>query len=238
MRSTLIPSTLHALGHSQVVCFLSNTLLRSAVASTVRSLIRHLLSVAIVVLCVPLSGPKRALPSRMKVSITKTLSVGAAFACIAFAARISSDYDRTVDFAQYMKYSWMKVQAGNSLWEDRIVHAVDAQLAAKGWTKVDSGGDAYITAFGSTKDQRTLDTFYNAFGGGWRWRRFGDGSATTTEEITTVGTLVVDVFDSRTKKLVWRGSSSATLSSKPPRNAKKLQDDLRNMFKEFPSQPR
>jgi len=172
----------------------------------------------------------------MKVGITKTLTVGAAFTCIALAARISSDYDRTVDFAQYAKYSWMKVQAGDSLWEDRIVRAVDAQLAAKGWTKVDSGGDAYITAFGSTKDQRTLETFYNGFGG-WRWRRFGDESATTTEEITKVGTLVVDVFDSRTKKLVWRGSSSATLSSKAPRNAKKLQDDVRDMFKEFPSQP-
>jgi hypothetical protein len=27
------------------------------------------------------------------------------------------------------------------------------------------------------------------------------------------------------------------LSSKAPRNAKKLQDDVRDMFKEFPSQP-
>ena len=174
----------------------------------------------------------------MKLTTTKTLTVGAVFACVAFAARISSDYDRTADFAHYMTYSWMKVQAGDSLWEDRIVGAVDAQLAMKGWTKVDSAGDAYVTAFGSTKDQRTLETFYDGFGGGWRWRGFGNGIATTTEQITKVGTLMVDVFDSGTKKLVWRGSSSATLSSKAPRNTKKLQDDVRAMFKEFPSRAR
>ncbi len=177
----------------------------------------------------------------MRVTIGKALSIGAvtaAFACIAFAARISSDYDLTADFAQYKTYSWMKVQAGNSLWEDRIVSAVDAQLATKGWTKAESGGDAYVAAFGSTKDHRTLETFYSGFGGGWRWRSFGDGIATTTESITKVGTLVVDVFDSRTKKLIWRGSSSATLSSKAPRNAKKLQDDVRDMFKEFPARSR
>ena len=177
----------------------------------------------------------------MKVTISKAISicaVSAAFACIAFAARVSSDYDRTANFDQYITYSWMKVQAGNSLWEDRIVSAVDTQLAAKGWTKVESGGDAYITAFGSTKEHRTLETFYNGFGGGWRWRSFGDRIATTTEEISEVGTLVVDVFDSRTKKLLWRGSSSATLSSKAPRNAKKLQEDVRHMFKDFPSRSR
>src|SRR3954468_10057105 len=100
------------------------------------------------------SGLKRALSVHMKLTITRTFSISAAFACVAIAARISSDYDRSANFSQYTTYSWMKVQAGDSLWEDRIVTAVDAQLAMKGWTKVESGGDAYLTAFGSTKDQR------------------------------------------------------------------------------------
>jgi hypothetical protein len=174
----------------------------------------------------------------MKLTFPVTLSVTAAFVSIAFAARINTDYDHSVDFDHYKTYSWMKVQAKDSLWEDRIVRSVDSQLAAKGWTKVDAGGNASIAAFGSTHSQRSMDTFYSGFGGGWRWRGFGDGMATTTVHYTQIGTLVVDVFDAQSKKLLWRGSSSATLSGKAEQNEKKLEKDVTDMFKQFPPETR
>src|SRR5277367_1985962 len=73
-------------------------------------------------------------------------------------AQITTDYDHSTNFSQYKTYSWLKVQAGDSLWEDRIKQDVDAQLAAKGWTKVDSNGDTAVSAFRSTKNQQTLNT--------------------------------------------------------------------------------
>jgi len=153
----------------------------------------------------------------------------------AFGAQISTDYDHSANFSQYKTYSWLKVQAGDSLWENRIKQDVDAQLAAKGWTKVDSNGSATISAFQSTQDQQTLETFYNGFGGGWRWRGFGgDGMATTTTDVTKVGTLVVDIFDGQTQKLIWRGKQSDALSGNPDKNEKKLAKDLAGMFKHFP----
>jgi hypothetical protein len=114
---------------------------------------------------------------------------------------------------------------------------VDAQLAAKGWTKVDSNGDAAVSAFRSTQNQQTLDTFYNGFGGGWGWRGFGGmgmGMSTTTTENTKVGNVVIDIFDSHTKKLLWRGTDSQDLSSNANSNIKKLTKDIDNMFKHFP----
>jgi hypothetical protein len=97
-----------------------------------------------------------------------------------FGAQISTDYDHSTNFSQYITYSWLKVQTGDSLWEDRIKQDIDAQLSAKGWTKVNSNGSATISAFQSTHDQQTLQTFYDGFGGGWRWRGIGgDGMATT-----------------------------------------------------------
>jgi hypothetical protein len=153
-----------------------------------------------------------------------------------FGAQITTDYDHSANFSQYKTYSWLKVQAGDSLWEDRIKQDVDAQLSAKGWTKVDSNGSATISAFQSTHDQQTLETFYDGFGGGWRWRGFGggDGMATTTTDVTKIGTLVVDIFDSHTQKLIWRGKQSDALSSNPDKNEKKLSKDLASMFKRFP----
>ena len=57
----------------------------------------------------------------------------------------------------------------------------------------------------------------------------------TTEVINTpVGSLVVDVFDGQTKHLVWRASSTETLSDNPDKNDKKLEHEVGDMFKRFP----
>jgi Domain of unknown function (DUF4136) len=157
-----------------------------------------------------------------------------------FAASISTDYDHSANFSQYKTYSWLKVQAGDSLWAERIQQDVDAQLAAKGWTKVDSNGNASITAFRSTQEQPTLETFYDGFGGGWGWRGRGGfggdglGMSTTTTEDTKVGTIVVDIFDSQSKQLLWRGKESNDLNSNPQKNAKNLPKEMANLFKHFP----
>ncbi len=94
-------------------------------------------------------------------------------AVIALAKEVVVDYDHSADFANYKTYSWISVKAGDPLWADRITRTVDAQLLAKGWTKVGAAGHAGITAFGSTREKSTLTTFYDGLGGGWFWRGSG-----------------------------------------------------------------
>ena len=162
-------------------------------------------------------------------------SVGAAllFASASFAQQVKTDYDRSADFSRYKTYSWEKVQTQDALWVDRIKEAVNAALTAKGWTPVASGGDVSVVAIEMTKNQQSLDTFYNGFGGGWRWGG-GFGDATTTVHNYKVGTLVVDLFDSKSKAIVWRGSSSDTLSNKSDNNIKDLDKGVQKMFDHFP----
>jgi hypothetical protein len=64
-----------------------------------------------------------------------------------------------------------------------------------------STADLGVVANGSTMQERILQTFYTGFGG-WDWRGWNDGFATTYPETFTVGTLVVDLLDSRTKQAV------------------------------------
>jgi hypothetical protein len=157
------------------------------------------------------------------------------FATVSFAGQVKTDYDRNTDFRQYKTYSWEKVQTQDALWVNRIKAAVNADLTAKGWKLVESGGDIAIVAMETTQNQSTLNTFYDGFGGGWGWRGFGGfGDATTTVENYKVGTLVVDLFDTHTKKLIWRGSSSDTLSNKSDKNIKDLDKGVQKMFDHFP----
>src|ERR1700688_4314137 len=155
----------------------------------------------------------------------------------AFAQHVKTDFDHQANFSQYKTYSWEQITPANSLWDARIKSAVDAQLAAKGWTQVDSGGDVALVAIKTSQTQRTLQTFYDGVGGGWGWRRFGGGGfgdATTTEQDYKVGTLVVDLYDAKTKQLIWRGSAQDTLSDNAAKNEKNLDKGVAKMFKNFP----
>jgi hypothetical protein len=157
-------------------------------------------------------------------------------ATVSFAQDVKTDYDHNANFGQYKTYSWEKVQTSDPLVVDRIKSAVDSTLAAKGWALVPSGGDVEVFAIETTQNQQTLDTFYNGFGGGRRWGGFGGGfgDATTTVETYRVGTLVIDLFDAKTEKLIWRSSSSDTLSEKADKNTKNLDKGVKKMFAHFP----
>src|SRR4029077_9702638 len=174
----------------------------------------------------------------MKIKNVAFLLIGMmVFAGTASAQQVKTDYDRSANFTQYKTYSWEQVKTKDALDAGRIKSAVNAVLATKGWTQVDSGGDVSIVAMEITQNQQTLNTFYNGFGGGWGWRRFGGGGfgeATTTTDTYKVGTLVIDLFDTKTKKLLWRGTSSGTLSNNSDKNIKNLDKEVEKLFKQFP----
>jgi len=170
--------------------------------------------------------------------ITTTVGLTLTLATVSFAQQVKTDYDHNPNFSQYKTYSWQKVQTKDPLLVDRIKSAVNSALAAKGWKEVPVGGDVAVFAIEMTRNQQTLDTFYDGFGGGRRWGGFGGfGDATTTVETYKVGTLVIDLFDGKTEKLIWRSSSSDTLSDNADKNTKNLDKGVNKMFQHFPPAP-
>src|SRR3979411_1397855 len=97
----------------------------------------------------------------MQSILRRVLPIGAVLVAIAFAIDVKTDYDHKADFSRYRTYSWLQAKASDSLWEDRITSAVDSQLAAKGWTKVASGGDASAAALGTPRSETARPTFNN-----------------------------------------------------------------------------
>ena len=172
----------------------------------------------------------------MKHRLAIGTAVLAAAAGLLFAS-VRTDYDHKADFAKYHTYSWIGVRAGNGLWQERITSAVDNALQAKGWQKVPSGGDASVSAMGQTSEKDTMETFYDGFPGwGWRAGWWGGGMGMSQTEVIPerVGNLTVDIFDSQSKQLIFRGESSETITGKPDKNEKKLDSAVMDMFKKFP----
>ena len=152
-------------------------------------------------------------------------------ASVAWAQDVKTDYDHHANFSQYRTYYWERVKTTDPLWQSRIQDAVDHALQAKGWQRVDSGGDIAVAAVGSSHNQREYQTFYDGMGG-WRWGGFGE---TTTEAVNyPVGSLVLDLYDAHSHQLIWRGVSSESLSDKPEKNEKKLDKAVDKMFDHFP----
>lgn len=153
---------------------------------------------------------------------------------VALAQKVTTDYSKSADLSQYKTFIWIKEpHATNPLTSQPIVEDVNAALTSKGLTLVTADADLGVAAHASAQKERTLETFDDGFGGGWRWRG-GFGSATTMVNTYTVGSPAIDIFDGRTKQVVWRGTSSNPLSGNPTKNARHLNEAIRKMFRNFP----
>ena len=158
-------------------------------------------------------------------------------ASVSFGQDVSTDYNHKAPFSDYRTYKWLRpAQMSDPLMVERVTAAVDQQLHARGLQPSNGDqADLGVVVNGATHERHTLQTFYDGFGG-WGWWGWGaPGMATTETQNYTVGTLIVDLFDSRTKQIVWRSVAKDTLSDKPEKNTAKLDKAVEKMFKDYPS---
>jgi hypothetical protein len=73
------------------------------------------------------------------------------------------------------------------------------------------------------------------YGGGYYGRGAGMGMSmgTSTSRVVTYdkGTLIIDIWDADEKKLVWRGSTTDTVSDNPKKMEKRLKKMLDKLVK-------
>jgi hypothetical protein len=168
---------------------------------------------------------------------TSVLGVLLLTASLALAQDIKTDYNHTANFSRYRTFMWVKEpQPQNPLMKQRIMDAINAQLQLRELRLVNENADLAISANVATQERHTLQSFYDDFPG-WGWHRMwgpGPGYGTVVVDTYEVGTLVVDLFDTHNKDVVWWGSATATVSDKPEKNTKKLDKSVEKMFKDFP----
>lgn len=149
--------------------------------------------------------------------------------------QVTTDHNPSAPFSTYRTYTWLsKPDNMAPLMQQRVVDGIDIQLRKLGWTE-SANADVAIAAHAVLTQKQTLDTMYTGsayrgWGSGW-----GMGSSTTTVRTYDVGTLIVDMFDTKTRQGVWRGTASGTLSSSPEARSSKAQAGLEKMFEKFPN---
>ena len=146
----------------------------------------------------------------------------------AYAQKVSVDSDPAAPFATYKTYAWREgTPAPDPFAQERLQSAVDEKLSARGLAMNPSAPDVIVVTHVTTSDRKEL--VLNGFGPGPWW-----GGGTASVKTYVDGTLIVDLYDAKTKKMVWRGVATATASDKPTKNAEKMNKALDKMFEKFP----
>lgn len=168
------------------------------------------------------------------------LSVVLVLAGCASAPIVQTDHDSAVDFSNYRSYPWrQQPPVSNPLVKQRLIAAIEAELASKGWTPMPEGSaDIALVGNVATHKEQTIDTFYGgANWSTWQWQRdMGVGSGYRTVQVHTyqVGTFVLDMFDTKTKQAVWRGTAEGTVPESPKKVNAAIQTAITRMFSAFP----
>jgi len=132
--------------------------------------------------------------------------------------KVTHDYDKSVNFDQYKTFALYNSDsihdAISQLNQQRIINAVKGEMTKKGFQENTSNPDVLvnITAILQNRVAVSSTTDYYGYGGMYRPYYWGGGmsAASTNYNVQHYkdGSLIIDVIDASTKKLVWQGTGN------------------------------
>ena len=180
----------------------------------------------------------------MKSILTKTgmVVLASALLCtVAQAQKTTAAHDKNVDFSNYKTFAFDKSGARNPFVNTLIVAAVERELTSRGLTKVDADPDlrvVYLAASGPNLQVASLP-FYHVVNPAYSG--LVAGASTAMWDVTT-GTLVIDLFDRKTDRVVFRGTATDVLQRAPSADlaadakfvSKPIKKGIVKIFKKYP----
>ncbi len=162
---------------------------------------------------------------------------------------IKSDYDVDSNFTAFKTYAWMTepttaegatsastAQQRNTLLDKRIRGAVDAAMASKGFTVNTETPDLLVVYHtGMQNKVDVTDWGYSYAGSYWGWAGRDIDVYNYTE-----GTLIVDLVNTQSKQLAWRGSATGVVEPgrSPEEVQERVNDVVMKIFDNYPPKQR
>src|SRR5215204_6280174 len=147
------------------------------------------------------------------------------------AQKVSYDFSKTANFAAFKTYAHKDgTKVGQPLIDERIVAAIDTELAAKGFSKAAADPDVFVVYHMAFDQEKDISTYSSGYAGGygaygWGWGGgMGGGMTSTQVRNILIGTLVVDIADAKAGQMAWRGMATKEIDTqaKPEKRDKSI----------------
>ncbi|MFC6996261.1 DUF4136 domain-containing protein [Rufibacter roseus] len=167
---------------------------------------------------------------------------------------VSTDYDKATNFQQYQTWSWYQDQPVaksdstrrySTFLDKRIKTAVENEMARRGFTKADSRKEAdmllaYDVSIESMQEVRpdymTIPSIGFGYWYGYRYAyRYNRLYNNTTVREYQEGTIILDIVDTKSNELVWRGTGQTTGGEKAL-TQEKVQEIVTQILAKYPPQ--
>jgi uncharacterized protein DUF4136 len=172
----------------------------------------------------------------MKRSLLLTGFIALAALAPAFAVSVTQDYQPGTDFT---KYKTFRLKAGtpadSPATQTQIEKAITSQLTSKGLTAGSENAELVIYTHVKIGVAKALDV--SSFGYGGKSVPGGDNGTTSVNVVDVpTGTLMVDMVDSASQQMVWRGIAQGTIHPGSPteKSEKRINDAVAKLLKNFP----
>jgi hypothetical protein len=153
------------------------------------------------------------------------------------SVRTDVQSDPGFDFRACRTWSWLPppVRADgrppDDLLRRRVEAVVAGELAGKGLTRVEQGGDLLVALHGIVREKVQITDWGYAYGA--RPWRYGYGYRDVTVDQYEEGTLFLDLVSGRSRELVWRGQGTAAVGDMEE-TARRAEEAARLLLAEFP----
>jgi hypothetical protein len=181
------------------------------------------------------------------------LLVGAAmiFFSSCSSIKVSSDYNKSTDFNKYRTFTLLPWNPHNDsivspFTKERLLNAMKFQMTKRGYKYVpdlkdaDLGVNMYILTQEKT-DYQYYSDYYGSYGYyyGYPWAWYGPVGApyygTSVQAINYIeGTIIIDIFDTKEKKLIWQGRGVGEITPDKPTSDNKINRIIAQIFYKYP----
>lgn len=153
---------------------------------------------------------------------------------------VSSHVQRGLNFSQYRTFDWGPADAlptgdprldQNPFFKDHLEGAVEKQLAMKGFERAAGTADLLVHYHASINRRIDVNRIDQTYGYCY------DADCRARVVDYEAGTLVLDMVDTRTNRVVWRGWAQDSVESvlnNEDRMARKIDEAVKRMMAQFP----
>ena len=161
---------------------------------------------------------------------------------LAYGQDIMVSANKETDFSKYKTVvfqGWQKESDKqlNEFDQERLINAFRDEFMKRGITKDEENPDMAVTLYLVLGESKSVTQYNN-----WRvatgYGRPQDMSThTVTEDNFKVGTLVVDIYDAKSKEQIWKATMQKVVQEKPKKREKSIPKAIAKLMKKYPVKP-